>query len=147
MCSKFRHVHVEVCLWSLPPEILFMDLEAVCFFIEYGVFLMWRRATAGRHQCGTAAVGVCIQMDIQPISPPITACSCACVYVCTHARVCVSSYVKCCNTPVELCLPVPAASSLRWQGQQGVKWLSAAYMSKLDLRSSDLFHLFDLLWS
>lgn len=46
-----------------------MDLEAVCFFIEYGVFLMWWRATAGRHQCGTEAVGVCIQMDIQPISP------------------------------------------------------------------------------
>lgn len=28
-------------------------------------------------------------------------------------QVCVSSYVRCCNTPVELCLPVPAAPSLK----------------------------------
>lgn len=61
-----------------------MDLETVCFFIEYGVFLMWRRATAGRHQCGTAAVGVCIQMDIQPISPQLHAGVLVCMFV--HAR-------------------------------------------------------------
>lgn len=38
---------------------------------------------AGRHQCGTEGVGVCIQMDIQLISP--------------QDRVCGSGYITCCN--------------------------------------------------